>query len=856
VQNALHAILNILSNWQEYRLYVIFILSMKRFICLWIIASFITSSVMLAPRSYAQGLLTLPAPGSMVNLSPAYVPVLIKGLKVHPENPLLFDFILDTGSSGLNVSSAEFKAESEKLIKYFLASLTIKEDDLWVNLSPYEKDRMIPRELGQTELGRDMLTQDYMLKQLTASLVYPEKKLGKEFWDRVYAKARQMYGTSEIPVNTFNKVWIVADKAKVLERNNTAYVLGAHLKVMLEEDYLSLEKHNASKSHAIASQVIRQIIIPELEREVNQGQNFAPLRQMFYSMILASWYRLALKDALLNQVYSNKAKTDGVLSDDPQIKEKIYRQYLKAYKKGVFNYIKEEVAIDPKSKKEGIFPRKYFSGGLAKDLGIPGVLDLAHAATFDEMHSMSSGDLAMVDVNMAKQMLRSTAPSAAMRAEKVQDIVEELFYIAPSADSVKPALEMDHFWSIWSMNSILKAPQLWSKQRMIGLPESNIGLYKQAVLYLPRWLKPSNKNSGLAATAAVIILSHPDIQEFNKLRALAQEVLGHWLKIFDRVQKDESPEGKKLKEEYLGKQISMTAFILHGAATVMEDAQWKAYAQQLLEMIFEEKLQEENPNPLIIVPMALDLQSIETGLHETTISKINEVLAPYLKYFDEDNWLDVATKAQDVHLKYLLFQVGMRVSAQKLLQKNFRQQMTQLLDMNLNILHPTGMMDMINVLSAVDDPEFFKKSIYPQGRQINGFSARGHFAADVIQNNAMVSMTARQLNFIENRRKDRKSEWIRNSRRHSDMLQNRYTGSRGSLIRFTDKTVKEVGGIDLNARHMNLDIAKDGKGVEIKFDPAVIAQFRQGNFSGIVPVIIRITPVVNLLPLLGISPVK
>ena len=30
-------------------------------------------------------------------------------------------------------------------------------------------------------MGRDMLAQDYILKQLTASLIYPEKDLGKDF---------------------------------------------------------------------------------------------------------------------------------------------------------------------------------------------------------------------------------------------------------------------------------------------------------------------------------------------------------------------------------------------------------------------------------------------------------------------------------------------------------------------------------------------------------------------------------------------------------------------------------------------------------------------------------------------------
>ena len=174
----------------------------KKSLSVILVFTFVASSLMPVPKASAA--LGLPAPGTMVNLSPAYMPVMIKGLKVHPENPLLFDFILDTGDNKL--PTPRLKTESEKLIKYFLASLTIKEDDLWVNLSPYEKDRMIPAELGKTELGRDMLAQDYILKQLTASLIYPEKDLGKKFWDDVYAKAQKMYGTTEIPVNTFNKV--------------------------------------------------------------------------------------------------------------------------------------------------------------------------------------------------------------------------------------------------------------------------------------------------------------------------------------------------------------------------------------------------------------------------------------------------------------------------------------------------------------------------------------------------------------------------------------------------------------------------------------------------------------------------
>src|SRR5262245_31391128 len=88
--------------------------------------------------------IVLPKPGTMVHLSPTFSPPVLKGIKVHPDNPFKFDFILDPGSLPLagRVREGELKQESTKLIKYFLASLTTPEKDLWVNLSPYEKDRI------------------------------------------------------------------------------------------------------------------------------------------------------------------------------------------------------------------------------------------------------------------------------------------------------------------------------------------------------------------------------------------------------------------------------------------------------------------------------------------------------------------------------------------------------------------------------------------------------------------------------------------------------------------------------------------------------------------------------------------
>lgn len=105
--------------------------------------------------AFGQTALPLPAPGTGISLSSAYRPTIMTGIRIYPNNPLKFDFIIDPGDD--KFQAQELKSQADKLIKYFLAALTIPEDQMWVNLSPYEKDRIIPEKFGQTEMGRDLL---------------------------------------------------------------------------------------------------------------------------------------------------------------------------------------------------------------------------------------------------------------------------------------------------------------------------------------------------------------------------------------------------------------------------------------------------------------------------------------------------------------------------------------------------------------------------------------------------------------------------------------------------------------------------------------------------------------------------
>ncbi len=385
---------------------------------------FSLSVFVFSSMGYGQGLPDLPQPGTKVLLTPAFAPALIKGLTIHPEDPLQFDFIIDAGDAGLK--GAAFRREVEKLVKYFLASLTVPEKDTWVNLSVYEKDRIIPQGFGQTQMGRDMLLQDYMLKQLTSSLISPEQALGREFWDKVYAKAVQEYGTTEIPIDAFHKIWILPDMAAVYEKDHSVFVVEKHLKVMLEEDYIALQKNSggepsgldvpskdpAGRLSSISAQIAREILIPAIEREVNEGKNFIELRQMYNSMILAKWYKENLRAGLLGQIYMDKNKISGVDVKDKGIAGKIYQQYVAALQKGVFNYIREENDLATGQ----MIPRKYFSGGIV------GVVPKLDQRTGEEAMRAAAGRPGEKDFS-TKVVLKGSGPERPRKAVTVDELI-------------------------------------------------------------------------------------------------------------------------------------------------------------------------------------------------------------------------------------------------------------------------------------------------------------------------------------------------------------------------------------------------------------------------------------------------
>lgn len=313
----------------------------------------------------------LPPPGMKVALTPPFVPPLFRAVRAYSETPLRLDFLLDCGHT--DPRSSDLIELATRLTKYFLTSLSLPESDQWVNLSPYQADQIISKNFGTTGMGIDLLGQDYVLKQLTASLMYPEWETGKKYWNSAYEKYREKGNLTDTEVNTFNKVWVVPDFADIVEDEGLVFIADCGLKPLLEEDYLTLRSElgkggrwgeSVSEAEAkdvsgIASDACKQVLLPLIRNEVNTGSNFAVLRQIFHSMILATWFKRTLRNSFISEIYANKSKLSTLSERSEADVLGIYNQYLTAFDLGIFNYIREE--YEPSV--QDIIPRKYFAGG-------------------------------------------------------------------------------------------------------------------------------------------------------------------------------------------------------------------------------------------------------------------------------------------------------------------------------------------------------------------------------------------------------------------------------------------------------------------------------------------------------------
>jgi len=290
-----------------------------------------------------------------------------------------FKLLLDKGDFSVPLNDQKIlKQEAQKLMQYFYIGLILPNEAFWVNLRPDSPDNIIDLDLAKTDLGKVLLEADLELKKDTANLTNPQTKEGKAYWARLYKKAEELFGLDNITIPTLTRPWIVPAEIIIRESKNNAYIYKATLKVMLESDYLKGISHQLSSFgktdysfkdprlkvlNEYSSELIKELIIPVLTKKINTSKKYAPLRQAYYSLILAQWFkskfRLGAPDNAYSDLIDSKRLRADLLSKIPWQKEIYFKAYQDSFNKGEYN-IKE-----PINTIMGRSVRSYISGGVA-----------------------------------------------------------------------------------------------------------------------------------------------------------------------------------------------------------------------------------------------------------------------------------------------------------------------------------------------------------------------------------------------------------------------------------------------------------------------------------------------------------
>ncbi|MEK6564333.1 MAG: hypothetical protein AABZ65_04840 [Candidatus Omnitrophota bacterium] len=290
-----------------------------------------------------------------------------------------FQLLLDKGDNK-DIKEAELEEKTKVLMEYFQIGLALPNEKFWVNLRPDAPDQMIDPELEKTDMGKVMLEADLQLKKDTAGLTSPQTPEGKQYWDKLYKKAGELFGSENITIPTITRPWIVPGEIILRQGEDSAYIFKANMKVMLEHDYLSSQPSAINSQqynfkdprmkelNEYSTRLIRELIIPKLTKKVNISKRYAALRQVFFSLVMARWFKetFSPQSTVHSPQNSNSYvklidshNLTNLTSKEAWDKTYYFNEYKKSFEQGEYN-LKEQVVTPT-----GQAIRSYVSGGMA-----------------------------------------------------------------------------------------------------------------------------------------------------------------------------------------------------------------------------------------------------------------------------------------------------------------------------------------------------------------------------------------------------------------------------------------------------------------------------------------------------------
>ena len=256
--------------------------------------------------------------------------------------------------------------------------LALPNHAFWVNLNPAEPDRIIDSEFGKTDAGRILLEADFQMKKDIGRLIHPQNSaLGRQFWDKLWEHVLSKVsatGQTQIAIPVTFRVWIVPGEVTVWANEESIYIVDAHMDVKLESEhlagidktYLSLPGTQVMGDPEIQKYtegLLKEMILPALVREVNTGPQYRELQQVFYSRIIAEWYKKRHRSP--QRAFGNiigQGSADPWQSREEWSAQAIFKRYLQSLENKEFDITEETETVSGQYIIKTV--RRYVFGGV------------------------------------------------------------------------------------------------------------------------------------------------------------------------------------------------------------------------------------------------------------------------------------------------------------------------------------------------------------------------------------------------------------------------------------------------------------------------------------------------------------
>ncbi|UEC43178.1 MAG: putative Chitosanase [Methanothrix sp.] len=250
----------------------------------------------------------------------------------------------------------------------FMTGLAVPSDKFWVNLNPWEPDRIIDEQLSRSDVGRIMLEADLQMKKDTCNYENPcTNEAGMTLSNLLDEKrnilVRQCMNKFPGEIDDVNNVvfragtryWIVPDSVYAYSNGTQIYIINATLAIQSEpvpdrtsfrvdnQDVKKLSKgcleelNKSSKEYGeYYEEMSEQIILPFVVADVNHGEKYEDLREVFVALALAQWYKSNInshKDIFRDSLDSSDSPLNAIRPWNPN---EIWENYVYSYENGEY----------------------------------------------------------------------------------------------------------------------------------------------------------------------------------------------------------------------------------------------------------------------------------------------------------------------------------------------------------------------------------------------------------------------------------------------------------------------------------------------------------------------------------------